>query len=191
MHLGLFGGTFDPPHIGHLLVAERVREQFGLDGVVWMVARVPPHKQAQTVTPAADRIALVEAAIRGNPHFEASDLELRRDGPSYTVDTLRALHAARPGVRWSLLIGADSLAGFASWREPGEIARLADLIVYTRAGHAAPPFPAGATVHACEAGRIDVSSTEIRARLRAGRSARYLVPEAVLDEVATRGLYRG
>lgn len=191
MHLGLFGGTFDPPHIGHLLVAEALREQFALDRVLWMVAASPPHKQGQVQTPAADRLALVEAAIADNPHFEASDLELRRDGPSYTVDTLRALHAMYPGARWSLLVGADSLAGFPTWRAPDEIARLADLLVYARQGDEVVPVPPNVTARFCDAGRVDVSSTEVRAWLRAGRSVRYLVPEAVQAVIQARGLYRG
>lgn len=188
MHFGFFGGTFDPPHIGHLIVAEALREQFALDRVVWMVAAAPPHKLDRAVTPADDRLALVRAAIAGNPHFEVSDLELRRGGPSYTVDTLRALHKRHPDVRWSLLIGGDSFADFASWREPEEIARLAEIVVYHRSGFDLPletAFPA----RFVEAGRVDVSSTEIRARLRAGQSARYLVPDAVRVEIASRRLY--
>ncbi len=190
MHLGLFGGTFDPPHIGHLIVAEVLREAFRLDKVLWMVAATPPHKQDRRVTDAESRLALVEAAIAGNPHFEASRLELDREGPSYTVDTLRRLHGLYPEAKWSLLVGADSLAGFPSWREPAEIARLADLVVYQRAGHPAPSVLGGMAVRFADAGRVDVSSSEIRARLAAGRSVRYLVPEAVLRRIEAGGLYR-
>lgn len=191
MHLGLFGGTFDPPHIGHLIVAETIRAQFALSRVVWMPAAIPPHKAHRDLTPAAIRLALVRTAIADNPFFEASDLELRREGPSYTVDTLRHLHAHYPDARLSLLIGGDSLAGFAQWREPGEIARLAGLLVYGRQG-AAPDaaLPPGADVRFAEGGHVDVSSSHIRARLHTGETVRYLVPDAVLHEIARRGLYR-
>lgn len=188
MHFGFFGGTFDPPHVGHLIVAETLREHCVLDRVVWMVAASPPHKRDQEITPADDRLSLVRAAIAGNEHFEASDLELRRNGPSYTVDTLRALHARLPGVRWSLLLGADSFATFSSWREPEEIARLAEIVVYHRRGYS---LPADTDIPArfIEAGRVDIASTEIRRRLRARQSARYLLPEAVRAEIVARRLY--
>ncbi len=190
MHFGLFGGTFDPPHLGHLIVAEAVREQCALDRVVWMPAAQPPHKTERAVTPAAVRLALVRAAIAGNPFFEASDLEMTRPGPSYTVDTLRALHALHPGTRWSLVVGGDSLADFASWHLPDEIARLAGLVVFGRAGAALPTgLPPHADVQHVRAGQVDVSSTDIRQRVAAGRSVRYLVPDAVRGEIARRGLY--
>ncbi len=195
MRLGLFGGSFNPPHLGHLVVAEALRETCGLDRVVWMPAARPPHKPGADadLAPPEARLALVRAAIAGNAAFEASDLELRRaestGAPSYTVETLRALTGAYPGAAWHLLLGEDSYAGLASWREPDEIARLARLVVYRRAG--SPPtdaahaerFPA---LHA-EAGRIDVSASEIRQRLRDRRSVRYLVPEPVL--ALARDLY--
>ncbi len=189
MHFGLFGGSFDPPHLGHLLVAETLREAFALDRVVWMVAAISPHKQHRVQAPAAQRLAMVEAAIAGNPHFEASDLELRREGPSYTVDTLRDLHKRYPAARWSLLLGGDSLAGFNTWHAPEEIARLADLIVYHRAGCSAPAPVSGIAVQHAAAGRIDISSTEIRARYSKGRSIRYLVPDGVLRLIQQHGLY--
>jgi nicotinate-nucleotide adenylyltransferase len=191
---GLFGGAFDPPHVGHLVVAETLREALGLDRVVWMVAARPPHKQDRAVTPFAHRLAMVQAAIAGNPAFEASDLEARllaaTGQPSYTVETLRALHAAHPGVQWALLMGEDQYAAFETWRAPEEIARLADLVVYRRTGAtAATDVQARFPARIVEAGRVDVSSTEIRARAAAGRSVRYLVPEAVRAYVAAHGLY--
>lgn len=192
---GLFGGAFDPPHVGHLIVAETLREALGLDRVVWMVAARPPHKQDRAVTPFAHRLAMVQAAIAGNPAFEASDLEARlyaaTGQPSYTVETLRALHAAHPGVRWALLMGEDQYAAFDTWRAPDEIARLADLVVYRRTGAtAAPEVQARFPARIVEAGRVDMSSTEIRARAAAGRSLRHLVPEAVRAYVAAHALYR-
>lgn len=193
--IGLFGGAFDPPHLGHLVVAETLREALGLTRVVWMPTARPPHKDARAITPFAHRLEMVRRAIAGNPAFEASDLEALRlaatGQPSYTVETLRALHALHPGTRWALLMGEDQYAAFGTWRAPEEIARLADLVVYRRTG-AAPiadlqaRFPA----RVAEAGRVDVSSSELRARVREGRSLRYLVAEAVCAYVAEQGLYR-
>ena len=194
MTVGLFGGSFNPPHLGHLVVAETLLEAFGLDRVVWMVAAKPPHKVGADLAPPGDRLALVRLAIAGNPAFEASDLELRRaaetGAPSYTVDTLRALHAAHPGTRWALLIGEDSYAGFPTWREPDAIASLADLVVFRRSGAGPLPDPGRFPARFAGAGRIDVSATELRARFREGRSVRYLVPDAVAEYVRAHGLYR-
>ncbi|HYE57118.1 MAG TPA: nicotinate-nucleotide adenylyltransferase, partial [Rhodothermales bacterium] len=189
---GLFGGAFDPPHLGHLIVAETIREVLGLERVVWMVAARPPHKLGRAVTDFEQRLAMVQAAIAGNPGFEVSDLEAQRfeatGQPSYTVDTLRALHAAQPDVRWALLMGEDQYAAFATWRDPNEITRMADLVVYRRTGAtAAPEVQAHFAARIVEAGRVDVSSTELRARVREGRSLRYLVPEAVRAYVEAHG----
>ena len=197
MRLGLFGGSFNPPHTGHLVVAEAMREAFALDRVVWMPAARPPHKtgadDAAALAPPDARLALVRAAIAGNAGFDASDLELRRakatGTPSFTVETLRALVAAYAGAEWHLILGEDSYAGLASWREPDEIARLARIVVYRRSGapahddaHAAR-FPAAFA----DAPRLDISATDIRARLRERRSARYLIPDAAL--ALARDLY--
>lgn len=195
MHVGLFGGSFNPPHLGHLVVAEALREACGLDRVIWMVAAQPPHKVGAELAPPEDRLEMTHRAIAGNPHFVVSDLEVRRaseqGGPSYTVDTLRQLTAALPDVRWSLLVGEDSLAAFHTWREPQEILQLAGLVVYRRSGANGEAAPLRDAARLVEAGRIDVSSTELRARVREGRSTRYLLPDAVADYVAARGLYRG
>lgn len=194
MHVGLFGGSFNPPHLGHLVVAEALREACGLDRVIWMVAAQPPHKIGQALAPPEDRLEMAHRAIAGHPHFVVSDLEVRRaaekGGPSYTVDTLRQLSGALPLVRWSLLVGEDSLAAFHTWREPHEILQMAQLVVYRRAGTDASAAPMRPFAHVVEAGRIDVSSTELRERLRAGQSTRYLLPDAVSAYVAARGLYR-
>lgn len=197
MRLGLFGGSFNPPHVGHLVIAEAMREAAGLDRIVWMPAARPPHKVGQDLAPPEARLALVRAAIAGNDAFDASDLELRRaadtGAPSYTVDTLRTLTDTYRGAAWHLLMGEDSYAALGTWREPDAIVALARLVVYRRAG--APPHDAA---HAArfpavwaDAPRLDVSSTEVRARLAAGRTVRYLVPDAVRAALAAHGLYRG
>ena len=197
--IGLFGGTFDPPHLGHLVLAEWARARLGLDRVVFMPAGTPPHKRGRRLTDAAHRLAMTRLAVRGNPAFSVSGLEARRVGPSFTVDTLQHFHARQPGARLYLLMGADSLADFPSWRGPGEIARLATLVVAARP--AGPPPGAGARsrplVRARARGRVvlldnplvAISSSALRSRVRAGRSLRYLVPDAVAAYVARHGLY--
>jgi nicotinate-nucleotide adenylyltransferase len=195
----VFGGTFNPVHLAHLRVAEEVREALGLDRVLFVPARIPPHKTSAQVAPPAERLAMVREAVAGNPRFEVSDLELRRQGPSYSVDTLAALRAGL-GARDRLwfLLGADSFREIHTWHRFPEIFRVADLAVMRRPPDlgALPPPPglageleavAGGYRHA--SGRdvrfvpvtlLDISSTQIRRALAEGRSVRYLVPDAVL-----------
>lgn len=194
MRLGLFGGTFDPPHVGHLALAEACREGAGLDRVVWIPAAVNPHKQGRDRTPAADRLAMVRAATESHEHFEVSDVEIAREGVSYTVDTLREIARQRPEDELFWIVGGDSLASFPTWREPEAIAALAHLVVYRRGGHdldtgALPGWMEGRYT-VVDGPALEVSSTEIRQRLAAGRSVRYLVPDPVLAIVRERGLYR-
>lgn len=187
MRLGIYGGAFDPPHLGHLVAASGACDALGLHRLLWVPSAVHPLKAVRTA--AAVRLEMVRAAIAGDPRFAADDLELRRTGPSYTVDTLRALRAREPDAGLFFLTGADNLADLPRWREPGEIARLATLAVVARAGDslsADTPYPAVAVTVT----RVDVSSTEIRRRVAAGLSIRYLVPEAVRAVVEREGLYR-
>jgi len=145
--IGVFGGTFDPPHVGHLALAEWAREALRLDRVIFMPAARPPHKRRRRVTPADDRVAMTRLAVRGNRHFRVSTLEVRRTGPSYTVDTLRALRKAHPRASFWLLIGEDSLAEFHTWHAPGEILALARLAVAGRPGaRTSRRLPRGAVV---------------------------------------------
>jgi len=192
--IGLFGGTFDPPHVGHLVLAEWAWASLRLDRVVFMPAGVPPHKLGRRRSNPAHRLAMTRLAVRGNPALAVSDLEARREGPSYTVDTLRALHRRHPRARLFLLMGADSLADFPTWREPAEIARLATLVVAGRpAGGrlARPPrLPRGTKVVVLDNPLVDISSSRLRTRARAGKPLRYLVPDAVAAYVARFGLYR-
>ena len=193
MRLGLFGGSFNPPHVGHLAVAEACAEAAGIDRVLWVPAATPPHKRGDAdLAPAADRLALVRAAVAGNGRFEASGVEVRREGVSFTVDTLRQLVGERPDADLSLVVGGDSLAAFDTWREPEAILGLARLVVYARPGArlGAVPDWVMRRVTLVEGPLLDVSSTALRARIAAGRTVRYLVPDAVLAEVERRGLYR-
>jgi len=195
LRLGLLGGTFDPPHVGHLLLAETAREELGLDRVVFVPARVPPHKRGRAVSPAPVRKALLAAALRGTG-FSISTLELDRPGPSYTVDTLETMTRLHPGATLFLLVGADSLADLPTWRTPSRILSLATVAVAARPGAkgaAAARRALGGTRKAITfLGNppIELSSTALRARVAAGRSIRFLVPAAVERAIAVRGLYR-
>jgi nicotinate-nucleotide adenylyltransferase len=194
--IGVFGGSFNPIHIGHLLIAEEARTRLGLDRVVFVPAGAPPHKSVRGLAPARDRLAMVRASIRGNAGFAASDAEVRRPGRSYTVDTLEAMRkAARGRARLFLIVGEDSVADLPGWRDPRRILRLASLAVATRPG--ADPraigrlralLPRGARAAVVPV-RVDVSATEIRERLARGRSVRYLVPEPAMRVIRSRGLY--
>lgn len=191
MLLGVFGGSFNPPHVGHLAVAEAAAEAAGLDRLLWVPAATPPHKQADaSLASTADRLAMTSLATADNTRFEVSEIEIRRAGVSYTVDTLRALRQAHPGTTLALVLGGDSLAAFPSWREPETILSLARLVVYTRPGTpASMPSALAAHVTVVDAPALDVSSTALRALIAAGRSTRYLVPEAVRAYIAAHRLY--
>lgn len=192
MDVGLFGGSFNPPHLAHLIVAEVARDQFGLREIWWIPNGTPPHKADDNLADAEHRLAMTRLATASNPRFRVSDVEIHREGPSYTVDTLRALQDAHPDTDFGLIIGSDSLDSFASWHRPDEIAERVPLIVYKRPGDleavAEPRFANCARYVAAPV--LEVSGTEIRARRRAGRSIRYFVPESVRDYVDAHDLYR-
>lgn len=191
MRIGLFGGTFDPPHLGHLIVARDALESLCLDQVHFMPAHRSPFKRDVEVSAAEDRWDLVQAALEGEPRFVAARHEIDRDAPSYTVDTLRLLVDAYPRVEWVLLVGADQWASFASWRDPEGIGALARVGVLTREGQSTDAVPGDLEVDwtRVDVTRIDISSSQIRARRRAGRSIRYLVPEVVRTLIESKGLY--
>jgi nicotinate-nucleotide adenylyltransferase len=189
--IGLFGGSFNPPHVAHLIIAETVRDQFGLDAVWWIPSARPPHKPAGDLAPAAHRLAMTRAAVEGHEGFAVCDVEIGREGVSYTVDTVRVLADEHPDAAFSLIIGSDSLDHFASWREPEAIAERVRLIVYKRPGPSdavADPRFANRVAYAT-APVMEVSATDVRARLSVGRSIRYLVPDAVRHYIAEHGLY--
>ncbi|HZG41497.1 MAG TPA: nicotinate-nucleotide adenylyltransferase [Longimicrobium sp.] len=189
MRLGVYGGTFDPPHLGHLVAASEACQALALDRVLWVPSAVHPLKGGRVRTPPELRLEMVRAAIAGDPRFAADDLELRRRGPSYTVDTLRELRRREPGAELFFVTGADILGELHRWREPDEVLRLATLVVVSRAGEA--PAPAGGVpARAVEMTRVDVSSTQVRRLAAAGRCIRYLVPEAVRAVIERERLYR-
>ena len=193
MSIALFGGSFNPPHIGHLAVAEACADAAGLDRVLWMPAATAPHKQDDpSLASAEDRLAMVQRAIEGNPRFEASDLEIRRGGVSYTLETIRQLADLYPGEDLALILGGDSLSYFPSWRSPRQILELARLITYQRPGSEladAPDWVREKTT-VVDGLPLHLSSTHIRSRIARGQTVRYLIPEPVRQLVADRGLYR-
>jgi nicotinate-nucleotide adenylyltransferase len=187
--VGLFGGTFDPPHLGHLLIAEWALEELELDRVVFMPAGSPPHKRRHELSAADARIAMTRLATSRNPRFRVSTLETRRRGLSFTVDTLRELKRSTRGADLVLILGADSLDDFRNWHAPREIMRLATLAVAARP--AAHRVRRRRGVVALQNPPLALSSSAIRARVRAGRSVRYLVPDAVARYIARHRLYAG
>ncbi|MGQ9630599.1 MAG: nicotinate-nucleotide adenylyltransferase [bacterium] len=191
MKLGIMGGTFDPIHIGHLIVAENVRVGANLNRVIFIPNRIPPHK-AGTVAPPEDRYEMVRLAIAGNPFFELSDIEMRREGRSYTVDTMRALRRIRPEDELYLIIGADAILDIASWKETAELGELCKFLVLRRPGFSLEGLDERLKGRASVMDNplIGISSTEIRRRLSSGKSIRYLVPEGVRRYIETRNLYK-
>jgi nicotinate-nucleotide adenylyltransferase len=189
MRIGILGGTFDPPHLGHLLAASDAYEALGLDKVLFVPAAGQPFKSA-TVASAADRLAMVERLVADDTRFAADPIEIERGGLSYTVETLRALRErfkADDALALVLLLGADAAATLPQWREPDAVAALAEVVVLNRAGGAGSAAAAG---RAIDTRRVDVSSTEIRARVRAGQSIHGFVPEPVAAYIEGRRLYR-
>ncbi len=187
--IGVFGGTFDPPHVGHLAAAAEVRHVLGLDEVLLVVANDPWQKSGSApVTPAADRLAMVRAATEGIEGLVASDLEIERGGPTYTVDTLRSLLAMGADELY-LVVGRDAAAGIESWREPAALRELAVPVVVSRPGEDRA-LPGGWAWREVAVPALAVSSTDLRARAAAGRPIDGQVPEAVVAVLESRRLYR-
>lgn len=183
----LFGGSFDPVHVGHLVVAEAAAEQLGLT-VRFLPAREQPFKATGHEASPPERAAMLDLAVAGNPRFRVERIELDLPAPSYTVPTLRALAAREPGNRFVLLLGADAARELPEWFEVEALPGLADVVAFARAGAEPVRHPLVRRTVAVPA--LEVSATDIRARVRAGRSIRYLVPEAVRAYISERGLYR-
>ena len=190
MRVGVFGGTFDPPHIGHAIVAREVLERARLSRVLWVPASMPPHKAARTITTGDVRRRLVEAAIREEPRFELCDMELERGGVSYTVDTLRRLKEDHPDWSLSLIVGADLFSAFGHWKDPEEIADLAEVIVITRPGNDSPDAGyGGVSFRTVPVTPVEISSSRVRDRVRRNLAVRDMVAPAVLTIIEGEGLY--
>ena len=187
--IGVLGGTFDPIHVGHLVVAVNARHAFALDRMLLVVAHVPWQKVGRrTVTPAEDRLAVVEAAVLDVPGLEASRLEIDRGGPSYTADTLADLAAAEPGAELFLVVGADVARELGTWERVDEVRARATLVVARRPGAALPPLP-GWRVEELVGPALDISSTDLRERVADGRPLDFLVPAAAIHVIGRRNLY--
>ena len=189
--VGIFGGTFDPVHLGHLILAEAALEQLDLDRILFIPAAISPFKQDSPPGASAEqRLRMLRLATAAEPRFEVDDRELRREGPSYTIDTVRSLMGDHPGVRFLLLIGSDNLREFNGWHDATELGNLVDIAVLDREGNPDTADTAGSPGFPVVRRRIDLSSTEIRERLAAGLSVRFMVPPAVYDVIMTEHPYR-
>lgn len=189
--VGLLGGTFNPPHVAHLIVAQTVREELDLDRVVLVPTAVHAFKGEAVASP-RDRATMAELAVAGDPTLAVDRIEIQRGGTSYTVDTLRELGARDPAIRWYLILGQDLLEELPRWREAERLADMAEIVVVGRGGEPGPPvpLPVGGRSAFVRVPSLEISSTEIRRRVAAGRSIRYWVPAAVEAYVRERGLYR-
>ncbi len=205
MRIGIYGGSFDPVHIGHMILAESAREQAGLDRVVFMPAAAPPHKPDRILADGGHRLEMLRLATSGHDAFAVSSLELDRGGTSYTLDTLTALAADHPDDSLALLLGPDAIAGFATWKEPAAIAAVAELIAVER--ESLDDLPAAVRSGGLEAvlgeaavagllsrrvsmPAIGIRATDLRAAIATATSIRYRTPRAVERYIATHGLYR-
>ncbi len=185
MRTALYGGSFDPIHHGHLILAREAMEQLSLDRVVFIPASQSPHKLTRTPAPPEVRLAMLRAAIAGEAHFECDDSETKRAGPSFTVDTVEAWRAKFPHDEFFCLIGADNVRELTTWRRYDALCGMVQFVVFGRDASAPPhDFP-------CVKRRVDISATEVRKRVAQRRSIRYLVPEAVREIIETHRLYQG
>jgi len=196
--IGVLGGTFDPPHVGHLWLAALAADGLELDRVLFMPAAQPPHKAGRIIARSTDRLLMTRLAIHLDPAFELSAIEMERPGPSYTIDSVAELERLYPAARLYLVMAADSLAQIDTWREPDQLLERVEWAVGPRAGSAMPEQPAlterfgerAERIHLLDGPALDVSSSEIRRRVAAGHTIRYLVPRDVEELIIDRELYR-
>ncbi len=192
--IGIFGGTFDPPHRGHVTAARDVADALQLDRVLWIPCGAPPHKARPDLTPARIRLEMAQAAAEADPRFQVCDVELRREGPSYTVDTLRELRRRHPEGELFLIIGQDEYEVFDTWRAPEDIVRLATLVVLNRGAErpeARHAFLPPERVRFVRVTPVELSATDVRARVAAGESVEGDVPPGVWAVIRREGLYAG
>jgi nicotinate-nucleotide adenylyltransferase len=185
--IGIFGGSFDPPHLGHLIIAGLAQRALKLDLVFLVPAFQPPHKAGRHASTAENRLAMTRLSVRGNPRLRASDLEIRRKGISYTIDTVKAFRKRYPTAALFLIVGSDSLRQFHSWKDPEGILALADLAVYGRPGWRSVRERAG--IHRIDGPRMSLSSSEVRKRLHAGKPIDTMVRKNVMAYIVRKGLY--
>ena len=200
MRIGIFGGTFSPPHLGHLLLATEVKEKAGLDRLIFMPCAIPPHKALDKIPDGHHRLSMVKLSIEGNPDFEVSDMEIDAGGKSYTAKTLEVLNEIYPEDRICFIVGADSLCEMESWFCPDEIFRRAEIVVAIRGGMREAELDAAigffrqkynADITKVAAKAIEMSSSDIRQRIKDGKSVKYMVCDKVCEYIQNNGLYEG
>ena len=192
MNIGVLGGTFDPPHIAHMQAATVALDELSLDSVWFLPTGDPPHKDLSTYTPATMRCELIRLAIAGNPHFDVCQYEVENPGPHYTIDTLGTLIRRFPTAEFTFIVGSDSVAQFANWKEPDKLFELAQIAIFERPDvpiASLDPFYRNRAM-VLPVQPLAISSTEIRERVKSGLSIKWLVPEAVESCILERGLYR-
>lgn len=198
MRVGIFGGTFDPIHMGHMIVAEQVMDELGMEQVVFVPSGIPPHKEASSVrAPAEDRYEMVLAAIAGNERFLADRIEIDAGRPMHTVETVPLLKERLPGDEWFFITGADEVSNLLSWKDPDRLLEEVVMVAATRPGydlsrlgHLEARLKNFDRIFPVECTRVDISATGIRRRILQGKSIRYLVPEGVHEIITSRRLYR-
>lgn len=188
MKIGILGGTFNPIHLGHLILAEEAREKLSLDKLIFVPTCIPPHKESSDVALALDRYKMLRLAVRSNKYFAVSDIEIKRKGPSFTIDTLRALKKVYAQEELYFITGSDLLNYLDDWKDLCEVIEMVKFIVATRPGYPLEKIPAYIKTVAIRA--VDISAFEIRSCIKENKSFRYLVPEAVFDYINKNRLYR-
>jgi nicotinate-nucleotide adenylyltransferase len=188
MKIGIIGGTFNPIHLGHLILAEEMRQKISLNKVIFMPANLPPHKKNGEIIPAHHRLRMVKLAIRANPYFSVSDIEINRGGRSYTIDTIRELNKIYSGDELYFIIGSDLIKYLNEWKDLKQIIALVKFIVATRPGYSLENLPA--YMRTIDIRAVDISAFEIRQCIKQNRSFRYLVPEVVRRYIIKKGLYK-
>jgi len=188
MKIGILGGTFNPIHIGHLILAEEAREKLALDKVVFVPANLPPHKDSSDIAPASSRYSMIKDAIKSNRYFSVSDLEIKRDGRSYTIDTVKNFKNIYPKDELYFIIGSDLLKYLDEWKDLAEITKIVKFIAATRPGYALERIPTYISTLPIRA--VDISGFEIRQAIKDNKSFRYLVPDAVFKYINKKRLYK-
>jgi len=188
MRIGILGGTFNPVHTGHLILAEEAREKLGLDKVIFVPAFLPPHKDNADITAACERLEMMKLAIKDNRYFSVSDTEIKRSGRSYTIDTIREFKEKYPQDELYFIIGSDLLKYLEEWKDLRRIIEMVKFIAATRPGYPLEKIPSYIKTMAIRA--VDISAFEIRRAIKENKSFRYLVPEAVFKYIIKKGLYR-